>query len=170
MKHLLISLVVALAVYVAVGAEIDIGAGTIDLPAGWVVLEDKRECFTGEDGIQNGFRNAEGTVWIVSSVVSPTTMEAINLTTSQWLVIDRGEFSGYDYIVLAKPGHEAAPFIVFPKLRTYFSIGLTENGFMDSEEALRWWTPPQGDEFHRMFDEVRKILFSAYRPVALSTE
>jgi len=30
-----------------------------------VVLEDKRDCFVGEVGIQGGIRNANGTVWII---------------------------------------------------------------------------------------------------------
>ena len=49
--------------------RVEIGSGAIDVPVDWVALEDKRDCFSGEVGIQNGFRKADGTAWIFSTVL-----------------------------------------------------------------------------------------------------
>lgn len=164
MRLLLASLLCVTALSVR-AERIDIGSGAIDLPTGWVSLEDKRDCFVGEIGIKNGFRNADGTVWILSSVFPIESMKRILSDTSQWAVFEKGKASGYDYVVLLKPEHEQFPFIVFPQLRTYFSVMLTEKGFTDPTEALRWWTSPKGEQFTKAFDGVKKDLFSAYLPV-----
>ncbi len=145
--------------------SIDIGSGVLRLPDGWVVLEDKRDCFVGEAGIQGGFRNSIGTVWILHTVLPPAQMQSFLKDTSEWKTVDNGKLSGFDYIIMVKPGKEQSPFMMFPQIRTYFQIILTDKGYTDATEMLRWWTPPHGKRFREALAQVKEIISTAYSPV-----
>lgn len=162
----LIPLVLCLIAVTWVNAEpIDIGSGTLDLPANWVMLEDKRDCFVGEVGIHGGIRNEEGTVWIIHTVLPPEPMRILLEDTEQWNTLDSGTVSGFDYKVVVRPNQDKSPILIYPQTRTLFQIILTDKGHTDPTEMLRWWTPPQGERFEEALAKVKAALFDAYSPV-----
>jgi len=148
----------------AKAAPIDIGSGSLDLPEGWVTLQDNGDCFSDDVGIYGGFRNALGTIWITHSVRPPDAMQRLLTKTANWRNLEAGKISGFDYAILAEPGKEHNLVILFPEIRTYFQIVLTENGSTDGNQMLAWYKPPQGEQFQIALAEVKKTLFAAYTP------
>ena len=145
------------------GESIPIGAGSVRLPEGWVANKGEN-MVPAEVGAMGQFRNLDGTVWILYHYYPSDVMKELLKIGAGWKVFETGKLSGFDYSVVAEPGKEQSPAIMFSKARTVFQIIVTERGSADLTQMLKSWQPPPEAAFQKAFTRAKEVLFSAYTP------
>lgn len=150
------------------GESIETRSGTLRLPEGWVVLKrDPKnipECSLTSHANDHTLRNSDGTVWITWAKFRPEAWPELMAARKDWKAVESGKLAGFDYTLKIRPGKESNASLVFPQIRTSFEIGITQNGRSEPNEVLKWWTPPQEEQFQKALAGVKEMLLSGYSP------